>query len=104
MCSIFLSREFYYWLRAYVFSSFYLLDETTKGATAAINTIFTIESTPGPVFQCFFCVFSVFSNPLVGRGRWPPTLSLVLLKVFPIKGEFSFPFFLHACSGGGIAA
>ncbi|KAK2856687.1 hypothetical protein Q5P01_005422 [Channa striata] len=56
------------------------------------------------MFCCCFCcsVFLSLHFPLspTGQGRWPPTLSLVLLEVSSVKGSFSSPLLPMACSRG----
>ncbi|KAK2844077.1 hypothetical protein Q5P01_010736 [Channa striata] len=54
-------------------------------------------------FCCFRCsVLFPLRFPLTptGQGRWPPTLSLVLLEVSSVKGSFSSPLLPMACSRG----
>lgn len=48
------------------------------------------------------CCCSSLLLPLTpaGRGRWPPTLSLVLLKGFSLRGDFRFRYRpVFACVG-----
>ncbi|KAK2862869.1 hypothetical protein Q5P01_002402 [Channa striata] len=53
---------------------------------------------------CCFCCSVLFSLhfPLcpTGQGRWPSSLSLVLLEVSSVKGSFSSPLLPMACSRG----
>ena len=55
-------------------------------------------------FVVAFCCSVLFSLPFpltpTGRGRWPSTLSLVLLEVSSVKGSFSSPLLPMACSRG----
>ncbi|KAK2849196.1 hypothetical protein Q5P01_009030 [Channa striata] len=56
------------------------------------------------MFCCCFCCSVLFSLhfPLcpTGQGRWPSSLSLVLLEVSSVKGSFSSPLLPMACSRG----
>ncbi|MEQ2305627.1 hypothetical protein AMECASPLE_039680 [Ameca splendens] len=66
------------------------LDEASKGAiTMNVSLFFPVESTTGSVLLCSFLSLLSSLRPPVGRGRWPLTLSLVLLEVSScLKGVF----------------
>ncbi|MEQ2279222.1 hypothetical protein AMECASPLE_007219 [Ameca splendens] len=65
-------------LRVHLLSCLTLLDEATKRATTVnVSLFFPIENTP----LCSFCVSALSLKPPVGYGRWPLTLSMVLLEV-----------------------
>ncbi|KAK2837129.1 hypothetical protein Q5P01_014341 [Channa striata] len=48
---------------------------------------------------CSFLSLNFLLTP-TGQGRWPPTLSLVLLDVSSVKGSFSSPLLPMGCSRG----
>ncbi|MEQ2317029.1 hypothetical protein AMECASPLE_038614 [Ameca splendens] len=54
----------------------------TTVSSKSMNKMLLEERIPGSVLLCSLCVSALFSQTTVGRGRWPLTLSLVLLEVF----------------------
>ncbi|KAK5620650.1 hypothetical protein CRENBAI_021042 [Crenichthys baileyi] len=80
----------------------FFLDETTKGATSInIYLFLPIESTPGSVLLCSLCVSALFS--LTPSRSWQMAAhtepgSGSAGGFFLLKGSFSSPLSLHACS------
>ncbi|MEQ2292887.1 hypothetical protein AMECASPLE_027426 [Ameca splendens] len=62
MCSLSYSR-LENWLRVHLLCCLYLLVEASKGViTINVSLFFPIESTPGSVLLCSFCVSALFSQ------------------------------------------
>ncbi|MEQ2281704.1 hypothetical protein AMECASPLE_033150 [Ameca splendens] len=91
MCSL-LSSRLENSVRLHVLSSLSLLDVGTKGATIINLLLFsTIESTPGLVLLCSFCISAPFSpTPSQSRQMAAHTEPGSAGGFFLLKGSFPF--------------
>ncbi|MED6237217.1 hypothetical protein ATANTOWER_020906 [Ataeniobius toweri] len=99
MCSLSYSR-LENWLRVHLLSPLSLLDEASKGAITIKNLLFLpIESTPGSVLLCSFFISALFSQtPSRSWQMAAHTEPGSAGGFFLLKGSFSSPLLLHACS------
>ncbi|MEQ2289182.1 hypothetical protein AMECASPLE_030371 [Ameca splendens] len=101
MCSLSSSR-LENWLRVHLLSPLSLLDEASKGAITIKNLLFLpIESTPGSVLLCsfFFFISALFCQ--THSWSWQMAAHTEPGSAggfFLLKGSFSSPLSLHACS------
>ncbi|MEQ2252767.1 hypothetical protein ILYODFUR_025259 [Ilyodon furcidens] len=99
MCSLSYSR-LENCFKVHPLSCLSLLDEATKGAiTINVSLFFPIESTPGSVLLCYLCVSALFSQ--TPSGSWQMAAHTEPGSAggfFLLKGSFSSPLSLHACS------
>ncbi|MED6272462.1 hypothetical protein CHARACLAT_030654 [Characodon lateralis] len=90
------------WLIVYQLSCLSFLDEASKGATTInVSLFFPIESTPGSVLLYSFSVPALFSQSpsrswQMAAHTEPGSGSAG--GFFLLKGSFSSPLSLHACS------
>ncbi|MEQ2255929.1 hypothetical protein ILYODFUR_018893 [Ilyodon furcidens] len=88
------------WPRVHLLSCLSLLDKASKGAiTINVSPFFPIERTPGSVLLCSLCVSALFSQ--TPSRSWQMAAHTEPGSVggfFQLKGSFSSPLSLHACS------
>ncbi|MEQ2223094.1 hypothetical protein ILYODFUR_033255 [Ilyodon furcidens] len=105
MCSLSYSR-LENCLRVHLLSCLSLIDDATKEATTShVLLLFPIESTRGSELLCSLCVSALFSQtPSRSWQMAAHTEPGSAGGFFLLKGSFSSPLSLHACSVRGIAS